>query len=93
MEWIKDVTGYTPRKESVMSVNDHNYGLLKTKYSNRNVMTLFCKPSSIECQKIIAGYLVAADVFRVRHPVVRSRVDNQERFVRIRGLFHSFQSL
>ena len=65
MEWIKDITGYIPRKESIMALNDHNYGKLATKYADRNILILFCKPSDPKCQKIIAGYLVAADVFRV----------------------------
>lgn len=58
--------GFVPRKESVMALNNHNYAFLKTKYSTRNILYLFCKPSEPKCQKIIAGYLVAADVFRVR---------------------------
>lgn len=58
--------GFVPRKESVMALNNHNYAFLKTKYSTSNILYLFCKPSEPKCQKIIAGYLVAADVFRVR---------------------------
>ena len=48
-----------------MALSDHNYGKLATKYADRNILLLFCKPSDSKCQKIIAGYLVAADVFRV----------------------------
>lgn len=89
MEWIKDITGYIPRKESIMALNDHNYGKLATKYADRNILILFCKPSDPKCQKIIAGYLVAADVFRVFFLFVFLfyHLDNQECIICLCRLF------
>ena len=65
LEWIKQVTGFIPQKESVLVLSDHNYGSLKTKYSDRNILLLFCKPSSASCMNLISGYLTAANIFRV----------------------------
>lgn len=64
-EWIKSVTGYTPRKEYIFPLTDHNYGHLKTKYSDRNILILFCKPSNPDCLNLISGYLTDAVLFRV----------------------------
>lgn len=63
-EWIKSVTGYTPRKEYIFPLTDHNYGHLKTKYSDRNILILFCKPSNPDCLNLISGYLTDAVLFR-----------------------------
>lgn len=64
-EWIKSVTGYTPRKEYIFPLTDHNYGHLKTKYSDRNILILFCKPANPDCLNLISGYLTDAVLFRV----------------------------
>ena len=66
LEWIKRVTGYTPRKEFIFSLTDHNFGHLKTKYSDRNILILFCKPSNPDCLNLMTGYLTDAVLFRVR---------------------------
>lgn len=59
------MTGYSPRKEYVLFLNDHNFGQLKTKFNGRHILMLFCKASSSKCQNLVTGYLTAAYVFRV----------------------------
>lgn len=63
-EWIKELTGYSPKREAVFLLSDKSYPALKEKFNNRNILLLFCKPASVKCQNLIAGYLMAADIFK-----------------------------
>lgn len=97
-EWIKGVTGYTPRKEYIFPLTDHNYGHLKTKYSDRNVLILFCKPSNPDCLNLMSGYLTDAVLFRVSLRRFPYLIEHSQFPLRLRRLFslppslqHSFR--